>query len=367
MMTHDVVIVGTGPAGATAGALLAAGGLRVAVVGKDPFPRADTGTAWVGPLAASVLKELGADARSILNRPINDVEFFNGDLSRSVKPELVEPLGFVIERALLENALIQTAATAGADMRHGRPVADILVREEGVELTVESGEPVSGRLLLLAAGRQSPLIRRLGLSGRAAPDGLWTAGLNAAADVPKGRCAVHLVLGLSRRGGFGLAISSGNRMTVAASVPGSREEAVACLARLCRALADRKMAPSGLDSRVDGAVVVPPPPAALEMDSHVGKHSLVIGPCGGFVSAFSNEGTVAAMTSARIAAEVAAVALKGRQSQDELMAFDTRWRTEMADAVRPPDADMQFLVPLIFTNRAMADRMAGAFFLGRPL
>jgi flavin-dependent dehydrogenase len=367
MTTHDVVIVGTGPAGATAGALLAGQGFRVGVVGRAPFPRGDAGITWVGPRAFALLEELGADARSILNRPISEVRFFNGDLSRSVSPDLAEAFGYVIDRSAIESVLIRAATTAGAYVRHDCPVHDILVREEGVELATENQEPLSGRLLLLAAGRQSPLMRRLGLSGRSVPEGPWTARLDAAADVPKGRSVVNVVLGLSRQGGFGLTVASGKRMTIAASVPGSPHEAVACLTRLCRALADQKMAPPGLESGAGSAVVVPPPPAALDMDSHVGKHTLVIGECGGFVSALSNESTVAAIASARIAAEVAAAALKGRLSQDELMAFDTRWRTEMADSVRPPDTDMQFLIPLIFTNRAMADRMAGAFFLGRPL
>jgi hypothetical protein len=49
------------------------------------------------------------------------------------------------------------------------------------------------------------------------------------------------------------------------------------------------------------------------------------------------------------------------------MQFDTRWRLAMADYLRPPNTDMQFLVPLIFTNQPMADRMAAAFFRGENI
>ena len=46
------------------------------------------------------------------------------------------------------------------------------------------------------------------------------------------------------------------------------------------------------------------------------------------------------------------------------MTFDTRWRLEMADYLRQPNTDMEFLIPLVFSNQPIADRMAAAFFLG---
>ena len=118
---------------------------------------------------------------------------------------------------------------------------------------------------------------------------------------------------------------------------------------------------------MDRAVVCPPVVPALEMESHVGKHALVIGEAGGFASALSIEGLVPGMWSAKIAAEVIEAALRSPRSQDELMTFDTRWRLEMADYLRLPNTDTQFLIPLVFSNPPMADRMAAAFFLGENI
>jgi flavin-dependent dehydrogenase len=103
------------------------------------------------------------------------------------------------------------------------------------------------------------------------------------------------------------------------------------------------------------------------MDTHVGKHTLVIGDAGGFVSAASNEGIYPAMWSAQIAAEVIEAALQSPHSQDELMAFDSKWRMKMADYLRRPNTDSQFLIPLIFSNQPMADRMGAAFFSGENI
>ena len=49
------------------------------------------------------------------------------------------------------------------------------------------------------------------------------------------------------------------------------------------------------------------------------------------------------------------------------MAFDSLWRIQMADYLRSPHTDVQFLLPLIFTNQPMADRMGAAFFFGENI
>jgi len=106
---------------------------------------------------------------------------------------------------------------------------------------------------------------------------------------------------------------------------------------------------------------------ALDMDTHVAKHTLLIGDAGGFIAATSNEGLYPAMWSARIAVDVIDKALRNPYSQDELMAFDTQWRMQIADHLRSPHTDIRFLLPLIFSNQAMADRMAAAFFFGENI
>ena len=107
--------------------------------------------------------------------------------------------------------------------------------------------------------------------------------------------------------------------------------------------------------------------SALDSDSHVRKHTLMIGDAGGFMSAVSNEGIYPAMWSAVIAADVMHLALSSEHSQDALMDFDSRWRVEMADYLRSPHTDIRFLLPLIFANQPMADRMGAAFFSGENI
>ena len=106
---------------------------------------------------------------------------------------------------------------------------------------------------------------------------------------------------------------------------------------------------------------------ALEFDSHVGKHCLRIGDAGGFISAASHEGIYPAMWSAQLASAVLSQALGSRHPQDALHKFDSQWRMTMAEYLRLPNADTQFLLPLIFTNQQMADRMAAACWRGENI
>jgi flavin-dependent dehydrogenase len=367
-MSFDAVIVGAGAAGAAAGASLARRGFQVALVDRDRFPRGDTGIGWVGARAATLLAEFGVDPKPLLDHAINQVRFFDSDLGKTALPQRCDALGYVIDRSAFEQALIEAAAEAGAALHPECDVTRVEAREDEVELHIAGREPICGRIVVLASGRQSRLARKLGLAAHPPTGALWAAYLDAACDQDaKDVHAVNIILGLTRDGGFGVTVASGKRLMAAAYVPGSRETALTWLSRTCKALAAKGILPSALENKMDRAVVGAPWPAALDMESHVGKHTLVIGEAGGFVAATSLEGLVPGMWSAKIAAEVIEAALRGPRSQDELMTFDTRWRLEMADYLRLPNTDVQFLVPLVFSNQPMADRMAAAFFLGENI
>ncbi len=366
-MVYDVVIVGVGPAGATAGALLARKGHSIALVGRGRALGEDSGIGWVGAQAATLLEATGTDVVGVLDRPIQRVEFLNAELNQTTTPTLASAPGFVINQGAIEDALIKTAAAAGAQTMCDSAVTNLVVREDAVDVHVEGGGRISGRILLLATGRRCSLADRLGLTGPAGTH--WSAHLRVplAKASGDGEPTATIVLGLTREGGFAVILACGNEKTVSVTMPGSQNDALAWLGRLCRLLTSLQMLPGGLDDPVGQAIVVPPSPAALEMESHVGKHALIIGEAGGFVAAVSDEGIVPGIWSAKIAAEVVTDALSSVQSQDRLMTFDTRWRLEMAEYLRPPNTDMQFLVPLIFSNQPMADRMAAAFFLGENI
>jgi flavin-dependent dehydrogenase len=103
------------------------------------------------------------------------------------------------------------------------------------------------------------------------------------------------------------------------------------------------------------------------MDTHVAKRTVLIGDAGGFVGVVGHEGLYPAIWGASIAVDVCAEALGARHPQDVLAEFDSRWRREMVVHLNSPNADLRFLLPMVFSNERMARRLANALLGGENL
>jgi len=367
---YDVAIVGAGPAGATAAVLLAQKGRRVVLVDRTTFPGDVARAGWLNARCAPLLAELGVTDKSLLAYPFRDVTFHREDFSQTARPTFEDAPGYLIDRAQFDNALVSAAVDQGITFIQGFRAADLLLRESSVVVELANGRRTESRLLLLASGRGTELLERVGLVMGSHEAAVWAAQVDALlrADAAPKDPYVGVFLGLDNAGSFGLCCVSPDQMSVSVSMTGEREEVIPALLRVCRQAFEHKFVPVDLSDRARSAAAIRSPASvALDMDSHVGKNVLVIGDAGGFVSAASNEGIYPAMWSARIAVDVADKALQNPCPQDELMTFDSTWRMQMADYLRSPHTDIQFLLPLIFTNQPMADRMGAAFFLGENI
>jgi flavin-dependent dehydrogenase len=257
----------------------------------------------------------------------------------------------------------------GAEFIQKAPVKDLRLREGTVEVTLDNDKVVTARLLLLAAGRNTELLGRIGYLRRQGDVPIWSAQVETGL---KGERAegpsVIVVLGLDGASSFGLCTLGRSRVVVNVNWRGEADKAIPQLVRLCRLAHERQILPVDLSGQAATTKVLRSPAgAALDMESHVAKHTLLIGDAGGFVAAASNEGIYPAMWSAKLAAKAVDSALQSQYSQDQLMSFDAMWRMEMADYLRSPHTDIRFLLPLIFSNQPMADRMGAAFFFGENI
>ncbi|UCE59067.1 MAG: tryptophan 7-halogenase [Phycisphaerales bacterium] len=367
---HDVAIIGAGPAGATAAIKLAQKEYRVALVDSESFPRGGSYLAWLNSRAAEVLSELGVATRSLLSRRIAGVTFSNADFSKKATPSFEKSPGYLIDRVKLDNALAEAATACGVDLLGGCAAHDLDLRESSTIVKLSDGRQVESKLLLLAPGRGSALIERASFPRISAEAMMWTAQVDASLETPlkDAKPRVTVVLGLDKQGSFGLLYELKDRIGVVINWAKDRQAAIPALAGLCKTAFTRDVLPMDLAGEaVRARAAASPASIALDLESHVGKHTLLIGDAGGFVSALSNEGIYPAMWSARIAVEVAEAALSSVHSQDALITFDSRWRIEMADYLRSPNTDNQFLLPLVFSNQPMADRMGMAFFAGENI
>lgn len=364
---HDVLIIGAGPAGATAANILAAKQHSVVLVDRRTFPQDASAGGWLNAKAADLLNELDISTKGLLDQPIEAFTFYDSTLEKSATPKPNGLFAYLVDRVKLDNAMVAAAKKRGVKLVTGATVKNLHLGEDAVRAELETGDSVSGRLMLLASGRGTRLIERASLKRRQ-DDRVLTGQVESRHSDVRGGPRVAIVLGLEKSGSFAFVAVSKERYSISISWLGAREEATRAFVAVCRKLAANGIVPGDLSSYAASTRLVPSPAAAaLDMDSHVGKHTLLIGDAGGFVSAISNEGFYPAMWSAQIASEVAHKALRSSQSQDVLMSFEQEWRMTMADYLRPPNTDVQFLLPLVFSNQPMADRMAAAFFHGENI
>ncbi len=172
-MTHyDVAIIGAGPAGAVAAALLCKKGYRICVVERQYFPRFSIGESLL-PQAMVFLEEAGLlGAVNKTGFQYKDGAEFNY-LMRKVAFEFEQKSAegpfetYQVVRADFDKVLIDTAASMGAEVSYGVAVKDITLQDDGVILHVEHDDKgpaqISARFCLDASGFGRTLPRLLKL------------------------------------------------------------------------------------------------------------------------------------------------------------------------------------------------------------
>ncbi len=161
--TYDAIIVGARCAGSPTAMLLARMGYRVLVVDRATFPSDTLSTHVVHPLGAAALARWGLLDRLAATGcpPIDTYAFDFGPFAISGAPGTHEmPASYCPRRTILDKLLVDAAAAAGAEIREGFSV-DEIVSEDGCVVGIrghsKAGGPVCerARVVIGADGRHS--------------------------------------------------------------------------------------------------------------------------------------------------------------------------------------------------------------------
>ena len=122
----EVLVVGAGPAGATAAILLAEEGFEVTVVDRAHFPRDKVCGDGLAPRSVGVLRRLGVEDRlkQAGHRPLGEYRIVStwGDSIKAGLPSYGKgpPYAYVIPRREFDALLVERAREAGAEVLEGR-------------------------------------------------------------------------------------------------------------------------------------------------------------------------------------------------------------------------------------------------------
>jgi len=179
MSTYDAIVIGGGPAGSTAGALLAEQGHRVLLLERESFPRYHIGESLI-PYTWFTLNRLGVLdwLRQSACPKKYSVQFV------SITGKVSQPFYFFktiphecsqtwqIWRGDFDQMLLDNAAKKGVEVRHHVSVRDVLMegsRVVGVRADTKDGvkgEEIRAKVVIDASGRDSLLSRKFGWKDR---------------------------------------------------------------------------------------------------------------------------------------------------------------------------------------------------------
>jgi len=172
----DVVVVGAGPAGATAATVLARAGRSVVVIDKAVFPRDKCCGDGLTTLALRELEPLGLQPKMVPNWKTVDAAWLRSPSGREVCLPL-PPDGIfaaTTPRRELDAALVEIAEDAGAEVLQGHSLDGIRSGTSLVEVDVAGHGTIEARYVIAADGMWSPTRKALGV-GETGYLGEWHA------------------------------------------------------------------------------------------------------------------------------------------------------------------------------------------------
>ncbi len=145
---HDCVVVGLGPAGATAAYELASAGFKVLGLDKSSFPRYKS---CGGCVSTKVQGILNYDISEVVEDTVYGA-LFTYRSERELYIATDRPVGYNVMRDRFDSFLLKKALDAGAEVLEGRRVTSVSENSSHVEVRCSTGEVFSARYVVGADG-----------------------------------------------------------------------------------------------------------------------------------------------------------------------------------------------------------------------
>jgi geranylgeranyl reductase family protein len=317
----DVLVVGLGPAGASAAAEAARRGCRVIAVDRKREPGRPVQCAEFVPAMIGVeVDGLAASVRQAIQEMATIVE----DDAPHVKDRFP---GHMLDRAAFDAALVAKAAQAGARCRPGISVRHISPQGRA---ELSDGTALAPRVLVGADGPRSLAGRAIGSVNTEVVE---TRQITVALRRPQAATDIFLSAGIP--GGYGWLFPKGEVANLGAGIaPAHRARLKTIVARLHRSLAAEGRVGTQIHGLTGGLI---PVGGMLQPRAHLGEALVLLaGDAAGLANPVTGAGIVAAVQSGRLAGQAAAASVAGAQAAgDEYEAeLENLFRAALERALR---------------------------------
>ncbi len=147
---HDVVIVGGGPAGASAACRLARNGRPTLLIERSTGPHHTICGEFLSIEAQTYLADLGIDPKALGGAPLRQVRLVHG---RQVAEAALPFEGVGLTRRTLDEALLSRAAASGVAVRRGEVAREIAHDDLGLRVHLRGNEAIASPTVFLATGK----------------------------------------------------------------------------------------------------------------------------------------------------------------------------------------------------------------------
>ena len=368
----DVLVLGEHPATYLCAALLRqAGKLRV-LHATIPEERPVDRTCLLNPAFFSLSKSLEPLKRKLDLMALYGMEFLADEPGTASEHRAKATLAYSVQYKDMRTAMMKVATDEGVESVVPKHLQIHRLDEHGIDVTIGKSH-VRPRVLVVGGELPIPQQKLLGLPDGWGPDVvhryvfLRLKGAKWAPHANRPIVPMSLDLGHHLLWAWMIPFDGGVQLAV--------EQPVETLNRLrphdllkhwVDVLHKHNVLKPGCEVPVEDAEWMDLPFAGALAHEGVANRTLLIGPAGGFYAA-TGEDLYPNCWSAIYAAEVIKKALKEPHLQDALQPYRQRWRTTLGDYLRGPQQNLRFLLPLVYRNQVMTDRLAEAILLGKSL
>jgi len=368
-MKYDVVVVGAGPAGATAAKVLAEQGIHVLLLDKETFPRDKP---CGGGLPARILKRYPyLEKHGLIDSYSSNVCIHSSSLRYEIDARKNEPILAMVLRNRFDAGLVSLAQQSGATFLGGKAAVRIDTSTDHARVTLDDGTTVDTSYILGADGMWSTLAKQLG-----EPHTNQFSGMCVVEEYPiaqetmdqlfgKERC-VHIHFNIFEMAGYGWVFPKKEHVNIGLcelrhALPSLQEKKnlKTLYAQYLSILKETKLIPQALQSQNLKGGVFPMHPLARTY----GTRTVLCGDAAGLTNPLTGEGIYYAMISGEIASKVLVDTLvNGEVHEQALSRYQKEWMKDFGHDHRCYfslskrwNLDTENLIRLIDNDQRMID------------